>query len=125
MASFDLPPVVDIAGAIAFITGSFLVVRSTTVKQTINQQATLIKTLEQRIKSLEDQGKADKQLHIVNAKAISQLEGQLQVYKEIPLVDIAKSMTQLTVSNEEILQTLKNTLSDNKSNNARLRPKTA
>lgn len=61
-------------------------------------------------KELADEIKTRQELHLENQKSISNLEGQLATYKEIPLKSIAASLEQLpklVESNQEILDTLK------------------
>lgn len=87
----ELTTTLIIGEAIAAIVLAVLFVRSRIPAQTIDQQAKLIDTLRLRVESLE-------QAHGVNQKAIGTLEGQIKVYKELPLQEIAKSL--------QILETL-------------------
>lgn len=64
---------------------AYLIVKSRIPKETIDQQSKLIETLQGRVKALED-------AHHSNQKAIGTLEGQIKVYKELPLQEIAKSL---------------------------------
>lgn len=74
-----------IAEVVAAILLALLYVKSRIPKQTIEQQSQLIGALQDRVKLLED-------AHHTNQKAIGTLEGQIKVYKELPLQEIAKSL---------------------------------
>jgi len=90
--------------AIIIITGIggviYALFKNTAVKATITSQKDLIETLSAQVKEL-------RQLHIDNEKAIAKLTGQIEVYKELPLIDLAESMKQLSVLQEKILIELK------------------
>ena len=62
--------------------------------------------LKERVEILEKEREFARQQHIENQKAISNLEGQLSTYKEIPLKSIAKSLDELSKSNGKILSRL-------------------
>lgn len=85
------------------VVSSVFYLRSQLPKQTIQNQKELIETYEKRLKALEDQSEQDKKQHIENVKAIADLQGQLKVYKEIPLQEIANSMKELSATNKQIL----------------------
>jgi protein subunit release factor B len=89
--------------SVFLIVSSFLAIKSQIPKQTIQNQKELIETYEKRLKALEDQSEQDKKQHIENVKAIADLQGQLKVYKEIPLQEIANSMKELSATNKQIL----------------------
>lgn len=72
-----------------------LYIKSRLPKETIDQQAKLITALEKRISSMEDEHKDLLNKHVDNEKKIATLEGQIKVYKELPLQDIAKSLKAL------------------------------
>lgn len=74
-----------IAEVVAAILLALLYVKSRIPKQTIEQQSQLINALQSRVKVLEDSRTNDQ-------KAIGTLEGQIKVYKELPLQEIAKSL---------------------------------
>ena len=92
--------------SIFLIVSSILALKSKLPKQTIDNQKDLIETYEKRLKALEDQAELDKKQHIENVKAIAELQGQIKVYKELPLQQIADSMKQLTDTNSKILRLL-------------------
>lgn len=85
------------------VVSSIFYLRSQLPKQTIQNQKELIETYEKRLKALEDQSEQDKKQHIENVKAIADLQGQIKVYKEIPLQEIAASMKELSITNKQIL----------------------
>ncbi len=74
---------------------AYLYVKSRLPKETIDQQTKLITTLEVRIKTMEMENREQLKKHIENEKAIAALQGQIAVYKELPLQDIAKSLKAL------------------------------
>jgi hypothetical protein len=105
---------VSIIGYISLGLGSLLAIFSRIPKQTIENQKSLIETYEKRLKALEDQKEEDHKTQIENVKAIADLQGQIKVYKELPLQQMAKAMEEISRvnkaiadSNTEILRTLK------------------
>lgn len=106
--------IVAIIGYIALALGSGLALFSRMPKQTIENQKDLIETLEKRLQALEIQKDTDREQHLDNVKAIADLQGQIKVYKELPLQEMAKAMQDISRvneiianSNSEILETLK------------------
>lgn len=104
---------ISVIGYISLIVGSVLALFSRLPKQTIANQKDLIETYEKRLKALEDQKDEDRKQHIENVKAIAELQGQIKVYKELPLQEMAQAMQQISEvnktiakSNEQILITL-------------------
>lgn len=91
-----------IVSAVFLVISSIFYLRSQLPKQTIQNQKELIETYEKRLKALEDQAEQDKKQHIENVKAIAELQGQIKVYKELPLQEIAKAIE----SNRQILLSL-------------------
>ena len=81
----DIQIVIIGAEIIAGVIITALFVRSRIPKETIEQQGKLIEALTQRQKELLD-------AHVMNEKAISELQGQIKVYKELPLQQIANSL---------------------------------
>lgn len=86
---------VTIGEAIAILAIAVVYVRSRIPKQTIEEQGKLITALQLRIETMADENKQLYQKHIDNEKAISDLQGQIKVYKELPLKDIAASLKAL------------------------------
>lgn len=64
---------------------AILFIQSRIPKETIEQQGKLIEALTQRQTEL-------LAAHVTNEKAISELQGQIKVYKELPLRQIADSL---------------------------------
>lgn len=64
-------------------------------KETIKQQGELITALQERQILLEKENGKLRDHHIENQKAIADLQGQIKVYKELPLQGIAKSLKAL------------------------------
>jgi len=83
MPEFQL--ITGIAQIVAGVILVVLYVLSRVPKETIAQQGELIKALTQRQQELLD-------AHVLNEKAISELQGQIKVYKELPLQQIANSL---------------------------------
>lgn len=81
----EIQIVVIAAEVIAGVLLAMLYIKSRIPKQTIEQQAQLISALKDRVDTLE-------QAHTSNQKAIGTLEGQIKVYKELPLQEIARSL---------------------------------
>lgn len=81
----EIQIVVIAAEVIAGVLLALLYVKSRIPKQTIEQQTQLIVALKDRVETLE-------KAHTTNQKAIGTLEGQIKVYKELPLQEISKSL---------------------------------
>lgn len=77
----------------------FAVFKDRTTRAIIDQQKQLIDTQKERIDLLEAQ-------HIENARAIGELQGEVNAYKKIPLEDIAKSLKEIAKSNNLILKSV-------------------
>jgi hypothetical protein len=86
---------ITVGEAIAVIAIAVVYVRSRIPKQTIEEQGKLIAALQLRIETMAEENKSLYQKHIDNEKAISDLQGQIKVYKELPLKDIALSLKAL------------------------------
>lgn len=107
----------DWTGYLALVGGAILVIFSRVPKQTIADQRELINTLQEqrkadkeqadaRIKALEDQHTQDLKNHLENSKAIAELQGQVKIYKELALNDLASSMSSIAETNKQILELL-------------------
>lgn len=68
--------------------------------------------LKERVAILEQEREEARRQYQENQKAISNLEGQLATYKEIPLKSIAKSLDELSKSNNLILNRLEKSALD-------------
>lgn len=93
--------------------GAWLVLKSRIPQQTIKNlqevNASYIElnaTYEKRISSLELKIKEDANLHIENAKAISDLQGQIKVYKELPLKELADGIAKLNDGQDLMLKAI-------------------
>lgn len=93
---------VSIVGYVVGIGGGILALFSRIPKQTIDNQRALIETYEKRLKALEDQKEEDHRTQIDNVKAIADLQGQIKVYKELPLQQMAKAMEEISRVNKAI-----------------------
>lgn len=105
---------ISIIGYIVGVGGGILALFSRIPKQTITNQKDLIETYEKRLKALEDKADEDRKNHLEQVKAIADLQGQIKVYKELPLQEMAVAMQEISrvnkgiaESNTEILRTLR------------------
>lgn len=89
----------DIVGFGALVAGAVLILMSKVKTNNLND-------LRDRVAILEQEREEARRQHLENQKAISNLEGQLATYKEIPLKSIAKSLDELSINNGKILDTL-------------------
>lgn len=94
--------IVGVAGAI------YSLFKYSSYKATVQLQNDNIKALKDRLSILETDLADEKKARAESEKTISNLEGKLQSYKEIPLQEISTSLVKLADSNQEILTTLKN-----------------
>lgn len=78
----------------------FALLKTGTTKATIQSQKELIETLTTQVNELRN-------LHIENEKAISELQGQVSVYKELPLNKLSISMAEIAKAQKDILRLLK------------------
>jgi len=78
----------------------FALLKTGTTKATIQSQKELIETLTAQVNELRN-------LHIENEKAISELQGQVSVYKELPLNQLSTSMAEIAKAQKDILRLLK------------------
>lgn len=104
----------SLIGYIVGVGGGILALFSRIPKQTITNQKELIDTYEKRITALEQQKEEDHKTQLENVRAIADLQGQIKVYKELPLQEMARAMQEISEvnktiaeSNTEILKTLR------------------
>lgn len=97
----------------AIVTAAVVVIRSTTSKETVSNQKELIATLQAGKQEQKDQIADLQNKHIESMKAISGLQGQVDVLKNIPLKEISSDlksisggMNSLSVNQEKIVQML-------------------
>ncbi len=76
---------------------AYMYVRSRVPQQTIDEQTKLINALNGRLDTLAGENKDLQDRLLENQRAVSRLEGQIEVYKELPLQEIAKSLKALEV----------------------------
>lgn len=94
--------IAGVVGFIATIVAAYLVTKSTTTKVTIESQKELINTL---VAGKDEQKEQIAQLHDKHAesvKAIGNLQGQIDVLKNIPLKEIAADLHQLSKDQKTI-----------------------
>jgi hypothetical protein len=103
---YQVNNIIDILAILAFIgsiVASFIVyTRSKVTKDTIKILQQSVDAYSVRVKQLEDQGAVDHQNHMDNIKAIADLQGQIKVYKELPLQEMAVAMQKISLVNEGI-----------------------
>ena len=95
---------ISLIGYVVGIGGGILALFSRIPKQTITNYEQLSVAQEKRIKALEDQSKVDHKNHLENIKAIADLQGQIKVYKELPLREMAKAMQDISDGNKAIAE---------------------
>ena len=95
---------IAIIGYISLAVGSILALFSRIPKQTITNYEQLSVAQEKRIAALEEQSKVDHKNHLENIKAIADLQGQIKVYKELPLQEMAKAMQDISDGNKAIAE---------------------
>src|SRR5665213_623803 len=89
------------------IVGSFGAVfsflRFSNYKETVQLQNDNIKALQDNAAILEKELEKHKKSQTDNLKAIARLEGQVDLYKELPLRELADGIKEVADSNKEIL----------------------
>lgn len=109
MESSSYQLIQDLVIGITFIGGLFLYTRNRIPQRNVQQLTALTDTYEKRIASLETDVKGYHDTIIENARAIADLQGQIKVYKELPLRELADGIKKVGVSNEKILAVLQTT----------------
>jgi hypothetical protein len=99
--------------AMTIIGGSILYARNRIPQQNVQNLTALTNTYEKRIKALEDELRDNHKLQLQNVSAIADLQGQVKVYKELPLRELADGINEVVkisrdnaLSNQHILETL-------------------
>jgi len=100
----QLPTLLSVTGYIIGVAGAVTIIFSRTKTENL-------KDLKERVDILEKDREHGRAQHLENQKAISNLEGQIEAYKEVPLKFIPRALEQLIVSNNEILATLQKSAS--------------
>lgn len=98
----DLTFAVNVIGFAAFALGGIFYARSKVPNQTIANYKALTESQEKRVAALEDQSKVYQQNHLDSIKDIADLQGQIKVYKELPLQEMAIAMQRISTVNEGI-----------------------
>lgn len=96
-----------IAGAVGFIAtivAAYLVTKSTTTRVTIESQKELINTLVAGKDEQKQQIAELHQKHAESVQAIGNLQGQIDVLKNIPLKEIAEDLSQLSKDQKKIAE---------------------
>jgi hypothetical protein len=106
MVATSFNPVNDIILAIVFIGGVLVYAKGRIPQQTVKNLQDLTSTYERRIAALESELKEDHQIQLQNVSAISDLQGQVKVYKELPLQEIADGIKKVSESNDKIVTLL-------------------
>lgn len=87
--------IAGIFGLVAVVSSAFVVSRSAVIKQTVEGQTELIDTL----KNIREEQKIEieklNNKHNESSKAIANMQGQIDVLKNIPLKDIAKDLSSI------------------------------
>jgi len=106
MVNLNSQLIQDVIAGIVLIGGIVVYSRGRVPQQTIKNQAILIDTYEKRLLALEEKTKEDAKMHTDNAKAIARLQGQVDLYKELPLRELADGIGKIVNTNAQILATL-------------------
>ena len=101
----NLNMILNILSVVAVIGSAYIILGSKVKTENL-------KDLKDRVELLEKERETSKEQHIENQKAISNLEGQLATYKQIPLVSIADSLKEIGTSNRLILARLDKSADD-------------
>lgn len=93
-------------GILGVLGGVFAFLRYTSYQATVSLQNDNIKALQDQNKLLKEELSSIRKEYTESMKAIANLEGKLQSYKEIPLQQISESMLKIADSNTKILDIL-------------------
>lgn len=99
----------DAIGLIVLIGGTLAYTKSRIPQQTIKNLEALAQTYEKRIRALEDELKENHKQQLTNVASIADLQGQVKVYKELPLQELADGIKQNNSISIEILNELRKT----------------
>jgi hypothetical protein len=84
----------------------FSFLRYSNYKETVQLQNDNIKALQDNAVILQRELEKHKKSQTDNLKAIARLEGQVDLYKELPLRELAEGIKSVSVSNDKILKVL-------------------
>ena len=90
---------IGLVGFLATAIAGFMIVRSKTVKETINQQNDLIHILNEKVTALE---KLDNEKRL----QIKTLRAEVDTFKNIPLKEIVDTQKQILETQQEIIKLL-------------------
>ena len=93
----QLTTTISILGYIAGVMGATILLFSRVRNENM-------KDLQERVRILESERAVSEKQHLENQKTISNLEGQLQIVKDIPLRKISSSLEEIVKSNNRILK---------------------
>jgi hypothetical protein len=96
----------DIIFTITLVGGTLIYFKSRIPQENVKNLIILTDTYEKRIKALEDELKDNHQIQLSNVSAIADLQGQVKVYKELPLQELAEGIKQNNEISNKILDTL-------------------
>lgn len=106
-----------VAAFLALLVGAYVVIRSTSTKQTISSQKELIDTLRTKgeVQQEEIKGLKEKQesQHLASTQAIAELRGQVNTLRDIPLKEIAGDIATIRETQHEIINHLGLTATNN------------
>ena len=97
---------ITISSYAAFIIAGVLYAYSKAPSETIKNYESLVKSFKERIEMLEAQSLIDTQNHLASVKGIADLQGQIKVYKELPLQEMSNALQKISDTNQLILLTL-------------------
>jgi len=80
----------------AIVAAAVVVIRSTTSKETVQNQKALIETLKAAKDEQKEQIADLQQKHVDSSKAIAGLQGQVDVLKNIPLKEISSDLKSIS-----------------------------
>ena len=90
---------IGLVGFLATAIAGFMIIRSKTVKETINQQNDLIHILNEKVAALE---KSDNEKRL----QIKTLRAEVDTFKNIPLKEIVDTQKQILETQQEIIKLL-------------------
>lgn len=100
MTNISGSTIYSIVSTISLVGGAILVLKSRIPKITIDNLVQLNDTYEKRIKALEEEIGTFNSQHLENVKAIADLQGQVKVYKDLPLQELAIGIQKVGQTNK-------------------------
>ena len=102
----DFGLIQDVLLAIGLFGGVVLYRKNSIPQKNVANLTSLTDTYERRIKALEDELKENHQIQLKNVAAISDLQGQVKVYKELHLQELANGIKEVVVLQKETVSLL-------------------